>query len=69
MEKILCKKDWHMDGMIIYKSGEYYQIIKKEQRGIGNCIVVKTPNDIKMYGKGVMFWSGSDYFDVDSLFE
>lgn len=65
---ILCKKDWYLDDELIYKAGQYYQISKKEQHRIGNCVTVKTPYIMKSYGKGVLFWSGSDYFDVDELF-
>jgi len=67
--EILCKNDWYLDDKLIYKAGEYYKILKKEQRGIGNCVTVKTPDVIKVYGKGVLFWSGSDYFNVDELFK
>lgn len=67
--KILCKKDWYLDGKLGYKTNKYYQVLRKEQRRIGNCVIIKAPDNIKTYGNSVIFWSGSDYFDVDELFE
>ena len=66
MEKIECKKDWIVDGLLVFKKGKKYNITRKE-RGIRANGVMITPN--KRLGKNYWFWSESDFFDVDSLFE
>lgn len=66
MEKILCKKNWYLDNKLGYKEGKYYTVLKKDKIKFTNGILLKTDQEIKHF-KG-WFWSGSDYFDVDSLF-
>jgi hypothetical protein len=63
LQEIICKKDWYINGRLGLKSGVSYPVIKKES-GKVNRILVKTDIDFNCY-----FWSGSEYFNVDSIFE
>ena len=64
VEKIICKKDWYIDGQLGYKAGNKYNILEKDDRGNAKCVLLDS-DIIKFRG---WFWSGSNYFDVDSVF-
>jgi len=63
-EKLICKKDWILNGKIGYTKGKEYEIIDKEINNHFNSILIKA-DGCNFEG---WFHSGSDYFDVDLLF-
>lgn len=68
--KILCKKDWHLNGRLGFKAGNYYPVLETGTLNFvnySNRILLETDQEVK--GFLSWFWSESDYFDVDSVFE
>ena len=68
--KIQCKKDWHLNGRLGFKDGNYYPVLETgifNSLNTSNRILLETDQEVK--GFLSWFWSGSEYFDVDSIFE
>ena len=65
MQKLICKKNWYLNGKLGYKVNEEYNVLEKEVNNRANCALIKS-NKIDFKG---WFWSDSEYFDVDILFK
>lgn len=64
--KIMCKKDWYLDGNLIFKKDISYSIIDHHIDGdkkIKAFQITDAYND----GYNIWFWSGSSYFKIDYL--
>lgn len=64
MKKILCKKDWDIDNILVFKSGKQYSITDV-------CRLHEGVLGVRVKSKHlqIWFWEGSEYFDVSSYFE
>ena len=59
--KLMCKKDWILDGEVHFKKGEYYsgRLRKNHIRNGIDTFEVKSE-----FGQKSNFHTGSEYFDI-----
>lgn len=63
-----CKKDWYLDGKLIFQKGWNYPIENHQMNGDKNIQAFKISNGGHDENNiCVWFWSGSEYFEIDYL--